>query len=395
MSYLPGRRWLILLVLFLARTALAIQFQAVASAGPFLIVALAIDYAALGLLIGLHSLPGVAIAIPGGVLGQKLGAKRVALIGLFLMAAGGAVVGFSRSFLWIAIGRTVLGVGAVLFNVLATKMITDWFSGREIATAMGTLVSSWPLGIALGLLVFGSLGAEHGWTAIMHTSTLCVLAGFVLVALFYQEPPGATPSTQAKLGLGLDRREWTLVCMAGAIWALFNVAYIVLVSFGPELFRQRGFSLVQANLIVSLIGWMLIPSIPLASAVTERWGRPRSAMLGSFTIIAVGLLVLPSAYGVGLLAAFAMIVVGMGVPPGLIMALPAQALRPETRAAGMGVYYTWYYGAMAILPAGAGLARDYAGGAAAPMAFAATMMTLYIVALLLFQSAQERSDRHA
>jgi len=33
-----------------ARTALAIRFQAVASAGPFLVVALAIDYRRLGIL---------------------------------------------------------------------------------------------------------------------------------------------------------------------------------------------------------------------------------------------------------------------------------------------------------------------------------------------------------
>jgi len=160
--HMPEKRWLILLVLFLARTALAIQFQAVASAGPFLLVALAIDYAALGLLIGLHSLPGMVIAIPGGVLGQRLGARRVALIGLFLMVAGGGVVGLAQSFPSAAAGRTVLGVGAVLFNVMATKMVADWFSGREIATAMGTLVSSWPLGIALGLLAFGSIGTAHG-----------------------------------------------------------------------------------------------------------------------------------------------------------------------------------------------------------------------------------------
>jgi predicted MFS family arabinose efflux permease len=393
MWYMPDRRWLILLVLFLARTALAIQFQAVASAGPFLIAALAIDYAALGLLIGLHSLPGVVIAIPGGMLGQRFGAKRLALIGLFLMTVGGTVMGFGRSFLLAAAGRTVLGVGAVLFNVLATKMVTDWFSGREIATAMGMLVSSWPLGIALGLLIFGSLGAAHGWAAIMHASTLCVLAGFLLVALFYQEPPGSTSSTQAKFKLELNRREWSLVCIAGAIWALFNVAYIVLVSFGPELFRQRGFSLVQANLVVSLIGWTLIPSIPLASAVAERFGRPGLAMLGSFTVTVLGLLVLPFASGAGLLAAFAMIVVGVGVPPGLIMALPAQQLRPETRAAGMGVYYTWYYAAMSSLPAGAGLARDYAGNAAAPMIFAAAMMVLCVVGLILFQTAQGSSER--
>jgi hypothetical protein len=71
------------------------------------------------------------------------------------------------------------------------------------------------------------------------------------------------------------------------------------------------------------------------------------------TVIGAGLLVLPFASGVGLLAAFALIVLGMGVPPGLIMALPAQALRPDTRAGGMGVYYTWCYAAMAILPIGA------------------------------------------
>src|SRR5437764_7312053 len=127
------------------------------------------------------------------------------------MAVGGVIMGFSRSFATAALGRTLLGVGAVLFNVLATKMLSYWFSGREIATAMGTLVSSWPLGIALGLLVFGPLGAEHGWAAIMHASTLCVLAGFVLVALFYREPPGVTSSTQAGFKLDLDRREWALV----------------------------------------------------------------------------------------------------------------------------------------------------------------------------------------
>jgi predicted MFS family arabinose efflux permease len=385
---MPERRWLILFVLFLARTALALQFQAVASAGPLLISALSIDYASLGLLIGLHSLPGVAIAIPGGVVGQRLGAKRVVLIGLSLMTVGGVVTGFSQSFAAAAVGRTVVGIGAVLFNVLATKMITDWFSGREIATAMGALVSSWPLGIALGLLFFGPLGLEHGWTAIMHVSTVCVLVGFMVVALLYHEPSETTSSTVAMLKLDLNRREWILVCIAGAIWALFNVAYIVLVSFGPELFAQRGFSPMEANFIVSLVGWTLIPSIPLASFVAERFGRPILVILAAVTLIAFGMLILPLAHGIGLLVTFAMIVLGMGVPPGLIMALPAQALRPEVRAGGMGVYYTWYYAAMAILPGGAGLARDLAGSAAAPTLFASAVMILCIVGLMSFHAVQ-------
>ena len=57
-----------------------------------------------------------------------------------------------------------------------------------------------------------------------------------------------------------------------------------------------------------------------------------------------------------------------------MMVLPAQALRPETRAGGMGVFYTWYYAAMAVLPGLAGMARDLAGSPAAPVLFSAAMM---------------------
>src|SRR5262245_51662903 len=132
-------RWTILFVLFLARTVMALQFQTIASTSPFLIDALRIDFAAIGVLIGLYMLPGIAIALPGGVLGQKFGAKRIVLLGLILMALGGALMGLSSSFIMLAAGRLIAGTGAVLFNVLVTKMVADWFAGREIVTAMGVL----------------------------------------------------------------------------------------------------------------------------------------------------------------------------------------------------------------------------------------------------------------
>ena len=70
----------------------------------------------------------------------------------------------------------------------------------------------------------------------------------------------------------------------------------------------------------------------------------------------------------------------IGVPAGLIMALPAQVLRPESRGGGMGVFFTCYYVAMAILPGAAGLVRDISGSPAAPALFAAAMMLLCVLA---------------
>ncbi|MEJ2434826.1 MAG: MFS transporter, partial [Pseudolabrys sp.] len=128
----PGSRWLVLAVLFIGRTVMALQFQTVGSTAPFLRGAFAIDYAQIGTLIGLYMLPGIFIALPGGVLGQRFGAKRVVLAGLALMAAGGALMGVASSFAVLAAGRLASGVGAVLINVLMTKMVADWFARREI-----------------------------------------------------------------------------------------------------------------------------------------------------------------------------------------------------------------------------------------------------------------------
>jgi predicted MFS family arabinose efflux permease len=380
-------RWLILFVLFLARTAMALQFQTVASAGPFLIDALAIDFAALGLLIGLYMLPGVVIALPGGMLGQRFGAKRVVLVGLVLMAIGGALMGLGSSFAMAAAGRIVSGTGAVLLTVLISKMVTDWFAGREIVTAMSIVIVSWPFGLAVGLMTYGALATASGWRAVMYVGVLAAIAAFALIALIYRDPPDIAGAASSGFRVGLARREWLLILISGSIWGLFNVAYIVLISFAPDLFTARGYSLAEASSIVSIIGWVLIPLIPFTGLLVERVGRPSAFMAGGFLVAAAATSALP--FMNAPLIAFWILAIAIAVPAGLIMALPAQVLRPESRGGGMGVFFTCYFVAMATLPAAAGLARDLSGSAAAPALFAAAMTLLCAVGLMLFHAAKQ------
>lgn len=379
-------RWTILAVLYVARTAMGLQFQTVASTRPYLMDALAIDFASLGILIGLHMLPGVFIALPGGMLGQRFGSKRIVLVGLALMAIGGVAMGLASSFAAAAAGRLVAGTGAVLFNVMVTKMVADWFAGREIVTAMAVLVSSWPLGLALGLVTFAPLAEVYGWGAIMHLGALAALVALVLVALTYRDPPNVPASGPARLWPNLTGHEWLLVFIAAAIWGFYNVAYIVLISFAPKLFTARGYALADASRIVSLIGWVLIPSIPLAGFLVERFGRPSLFMTAGFAIVALAALILP--FVDASLFAFGVIVLAFGLPAGSIMALPAQVLRSEARASGMGIFFALYYGSMAVLPGGAGLARDLSGSPAAPALFAAAMMLSCLIGLASFHAAK-------
>jgi predicted MFS family arabinose efflux permease len=380
-------RWLMLSVLFVARTAIAYQFQTIASVGPLLVDSLAIDFAWLGTLIGLHMLPGVVFALPGGVLGQRFGAKRVVLIGLMLMAVGGLLTA-TDSFLVVASGRLISGLGAVLLNVLMTKMVMDWFAGHEIVPAMAMFVTSWPLGLAIGLLTLPPLATAYGWSAAMYAAVLVTLGSLGLVALIYRDPT-VSATAEVNLRMRLSRQEWLLVLLAGTAWATYNAGYIVLVSFLPELFTARGYLLPEASRIVSLLGWVVALSVVFAGYLAAYIRRPNLLMFGGFAVVALAAGVLPFMSNLALV--FGIIVLAIGLPGGLIMALPAEALRPENRAAGMGLYYMCYYVGMALLPAGAGMARDISGSLSAPALFASAMMIAAGAALIGFRWTQRFS----
>jgi predicted MFS family arabinose efflux permease len=381
----PNRRWLMLVVLFIARTAMACQFQSVASTASFLVNAFAIDFARLGTLIGLYMLPGIFIALPGGMLGQRFGAKNLVLAGLLLMALGGAVMGAGTSFLIASIGRLISGIGAALINVLITKMITDWFADYEIVTAMAVSIASWPLGLALGLLLFTPLAVSQSWNAVMYAAALMALASAMLVALAYRNPPWEISGSNSMLELTLARDEWLSISLAGGIWTAYNVGVILLISFLPELFVEHGYSITGAGHIVSVLGWMLIPIVPLAGYFAERFHRQNFFLVGGFLVAGLAAAALP--FTDEPIVAFAILAAVVGAPAGLIMALPVEALQPQNRAAGMGVYFTWYYAGMAFVPSIAGMARDLTASPAAPALLAAAMMFLALAALAGFRAA--------
>jgi predicted MFS family arabinose efflux permease len=388
MNPLVPERWIMLFVLFLARTAMAYQFQTIGSLGPVLIDAFTIDFAWVGTLIGLYMLPGAFIAMPGGWFGQRFGAKTIVVTGLLLMAVGGALTG-TDSLLLASTGRLISGVGAVLINVMMTKMVTDWFAGREIVTAMSVFVASWPLGLAMGLVSFPPLAVAYSWPVVMYVAALVALACLVLVAVVYRDPPGAHGESSATFRIAMTGREWLLASLAGLIWCTYNVGYIILISFLPELFTTRAYSLAEASRIVSLLGWLLIPALPLAGHLAERIARPNLLMAAGFGAVALAAAALPFVTTpAAMLALVSFAALAVGLPAGLIMALPSEALRPENRAVGMGLYFTFYYAGMALLPALAGAARDLSGSAAAPALFAAAMMGVALLALLGFRAAQ-------
>jgi predicted MFS family arabinose efflux permease len=384
-----AERWLVLGVLFLARTAMGFQFQAVAALSSFVIADFKIDYTQLGLLIGLYLFPGVIFAYPGGLLGQYFGDKRIAVLGMALMVAGGLMTA-SDEYAAVLTGRLISGTGAVLLNVLLTKMATDWFAGREIGTALAILVSSWPIGIGISLIALPSVAAQaSAGIAFASTAAVATLVMALFMAIYYV-PPSAVkpPPSHEKEHPYLSPREFGLVSLAGSIWMLFNVGYILVVSFGPTFLMTKGLSQWDAGFMISVVSWMAIITIPLGGVLIDRAGRATTLMILSLAAFGIGAMLLPTVPSLTLITLMG---AAVGLPAGAIMVLPGEVLRPHVRAVGMGVFFTWYYAGMTLLTPVAGILRDASEAPGAPLLFAGTLALLAIAMLVLLRQMQQRS----
>lgn len=383
-------KWRALLVLTAARTSLGFQFQSVASVSPMLVEELGLTGADLGTLIGLYFLPGLALALPGGALGRRFGDMRVVVAGLLLMALGGLVASLATGFAGLAAGRLLAGTGAVLLNVLMAKMVTDWFAGqREIVLAMAIFVNSFPIGIGLAQLSLGALAAAAGWAGAFAATAGLALLALLLLRLGYRPHPNdgagqASAGQGGAAGPGISLREVVLVCLAGALWGGLNGSFAVTIGFAPVFLAQGGLSAPHSALVVGAATWLSVASVQAGGMLAQRRAPPALLMAAGCLGWAAALLALGAGLGTaGLLAAG----LAMGLPVGVIMALPARALRPENRAVGMGLFYTWLYVGHAGLPPLAGWVQDATGLAAAPIlaaaGFVAALPLLHAAFLLL------------
>src|SRR5580693_1007074 len=104
-------RWLMLGVLFLARTAMGFQYQTIGSVAPSLIQELRIGFTEVGTLIGLYHISGVFLSLPGGLIIQRVGDKKLCAVGLAAMAFGGLIIALAQSYAGVFTGRLVSGMG--------------------------------------------------------------------------------------------------------------------------------------------------------------------------------------------------------------------------------------------------------------------------------------------
>lgn len=372
-------RWLILSALFFARCTMGAQFECIGALYPLLRKSSGLTVDEIGLLIGLYLLPGVILAVPGGAIARTLGDKRTMLLTLLLMIGGG-LLGTNLDREVQLLVRIICGAGGVVLTVSATKIIVDLFADRELATALGLFVNSWPAGIAMALVILPVVGEKYGVQAAMFVNVILPVVALLTVAALL---PGQTRSTPSERNHSWPTKPvMVAVAMVGVAWGIMNAAFATLFSFGPTLLFEKGASPASAGSLVSVVLWVTIVAIPLGGLLADRLPSVRGFIFASVAIGAVltflvprSDLLLPLLILLGLVA---------GLPGAAVMSLPSRVLSGETRAIGMGVFYTAYYCIMLLLPPLQGALAKFHGNVAVTFDIAGLFLLLSVPTLLVF-----------
>ncbi len=362
-------RALPLVVLFLIRLTPGFAFQAAAVATPSLIAELGLDHAQAGLVLGAFTLPGIAVSVPAGLLARRIGDRAVLCGGLMLVALGALMASQATGFPGLLAARAVAGTGGVSVLMLIIKMTADRYVGSWLATASSITITSWPAGLALGLIALGPVPAAFGWRGTLGLAGAPALLAILLTSFVGRPaarvPAAATPEDQPGSPPG------TFVVGAVLSWSLMNGVLAVVVGFLPGYFVAGGRSIDTAAATASLAVWTPAIAIPFGGLLADRiLGRSAAVVIGVLGTAALMVAVVLTGGAVPVLLAFGLV---FAMAPGPLTAQVGQATPAAARAVVFGWYSAGSYAAMTVSPWLAGVLRDNSGDARTPLFFAAAL----------------------
>lgn len=154
-----------------------------------------------------------------GTLGDRIGRRRLLMIGMAAFGAASVLAAFAPSALWLIMARALLGVAGATLMPSTLSLISNMFTdARQRALAIGAWATMFALGMAAGPVVGGVLVASFWWGAVFLIAV--PISVFVLAAA-----PTLLPEFRTDAGrLDLLSVGLSLAAMLPTIYAVKHVA---------------------------------------------------------------------------------------------------------------------------------------------------------------------------
>jgi EmrB/QacA subfamily drug resistance transporter len=187
-STIKRRRWVILgvlvvglLAIVIDNTVLNVALKTIAS--PASKGGIGATQSQLEWAINSYTLVFAGLLFTFGVVGDKIGRKRVLMAGLVLFGLGSLFSAYSKSPDVLIAARAVMGLGGAAVMPQTLSIIANVFEPGERARAIGIWTSAVGIGVAIGPVLGGLLLAHFWWGSVFLINVPVTIAG-VIASLF-------------------------------------------------------------------------------------------------------------------------------------------------------------------------------------------------------------------
>ncbi len=342
---------------------------------------LGLTYTQVGL-IGTGNFIGyLCLAIVGGFLAARFGARKVISVSLVVIGISLFLTGISNSFITAFLMRLITGMGTGGAYIPMMALPAAWFAARKrgLATGintMGTGIGLSITGLVLPLLIvlYGGSGWRYSWYLMGVIAFICAFICFILLRdnpaekglSMYggDEERGTIQKTQkfsfitTWLSVAKEKEVWKLGC----VYFMNGLSYIIYLTFFVAfLTKELGFSTKNAGSIFAITGFLSIFSGIVWGSISDVLGRRYGAMLG-YIVLAVSFL-LPAFFHDVIYLYISAILFGISMAslPVIMAAAAGDTFGPKLASAGLGVITVFYGVGQALGPALAGWIKDVTG----------------------------------
>lgn len=243
-----------------------------------------------GFLLSLVQFAGMTLGLLVGLAADRLGPRRLMLMGLVLLAAGSAAGAGSPDVNSLLLTRAIEGMGFLMAVLPAPGLLRQRvLHAPTLARALGWWGAYMPVGTAMALLLGASLIGLVGWRGLwLGLALVTLVSAVVLWRLVSPDTTNLSTAPQAALWTRLRRTlrspgPW-LVALG---FFLYSGQWLAVVGFLPTIYSQAGVSGATLGVLTALAAGINMAGNIGAGRWLARGVRPGILLSGAYLTMAV------------------------------------------------------------------------------------------------------------
>src|SRR6266536_954716 len=187
MAVNPARKWWALVAIAASVLVVGLDLTVLNLSLPTIATDLHASTSDLQWISSAYSLVLAAAMLPAGMLGDRLGRKKVLLAALVLFGASSAACAYAASVSELIAARAVLGIGAAAIFPLSLSVIPVLFAPEERQRAIALMASATFISFPIGPIVGGYLLDHFWWGSVFLINVPVVALAVIAVAFLLPE----------------------------------------------------------------------------------------------------------------------------------------------------------------------------------------------------------------